>query len=466
MDYIKLEGYTVLPARVEGSPDVFQCPRFVLMKPAWIPDSDSSFCNLCNVKFSQIKRKHHCRMCGAVRCAKCCNEKISLPQLGLVEPERVCEDCRDVCRTVSRARSSLESVLIDAAKCLASFCQQDKQIKHVVELGGMQSLIMLAVTENVGVLAHVASGLHTLSTHPSLHKYLAEAGAIKAICRILSRIGDSREEVAIDAISALMIFCRSQDLKNKALNDGGLKSLLSLCWSERAAISLLAISTLGLIVENTGNHEAIFESQHDAVARLLQMTTSEDEQIQEVTLKTLAFLSMGGPVHKHKLLQEDFSTGRCLERAFNSCPSNSQILSNAACVIANLATSEEDQMAMHELMAAVSRKLPGSERHTELMCHLTRALANFSQFKPNVFHLLDAVPAVMSHVLRSGPAPAREQALRFLLNLLAHAPDQVSSLLVKNDAYIFLTTLGESKSLLENVSSSLAHSAPAVMKPM
>ena len=43
--------------------------------------------------------------------------------------------------------------------------------------------------------------------------------------------------------------------------------------------------------------------------------------------------------------QEDFSTGRCLERAFNSCPSNSQILSNAACVIANLATSEEDQVS-------------------------------------------------------------------------------------------------------------------------
>lgn len=455
-----------MPARVEGSPDVFQCPRFVLRRPSWIPDSDSSYCELCSSKFSKIKRKHHCRMCGAVRCAKCCFEKIPLPQLGLEEAERVCEDCRDVCGTVTRARSSVESVLIDAARCLSAFCRHEKRIKQVVELGGMQSLIMLAVTENVKVFSHVAAGLHTLSTHPSLHKYLAEAGAIKAICRILSRVGDTDEQVAVDAISALMIFCRSPELKTKALNDGGLHSLLSLCWSEKAAISLLAISTVGLIVENTGNYEAIFDTNHDAVAKLLRMTTSQDEQIQEVTLKTLAFLSTGGPVYKHKLLQEDFSSGRCLERAFNSCPGNSQILCNAACAIANLATSEEDQMAMHELMAAVTRKLPGSEGHTELMCHLTRALANFAQFKPNVFHLLDALPIVMSHVLRSGPALARDQALRFLLNLLAHAPDQVSAMLAKNDAQMFLKVVGEKESLLENIASSLAQNAPAVMKPM
>ncbi|RUS85097.1 hypothetical protein EGW08_007149, partial [Elysia chlorotica] len=242
-------------------------------------------------------------------------------------------------------------------------------------------------------------------------------------------------------------------------------SLLDLCWSEKAAISLLATSTLGLIVESTSNHDAIFDSQHDAVAKFLQMTTSKDEQIQEVTLKTLAVLSTGGPHHKHKLLQADFSSGRCLERAFNSCPANSQILCNAACVIANLATSETDQMAMHELMSAVSRKLPGSEGHTELMCHLTRALANFAQFKPNVFHLLDAIPTVMRHVLSSGPAPARDQALRFLLHLLAHAPEQVSALIAVNDAQTFLTSLGETRSLMENIGHSLAQSAPAVMKP-
>ncbi|RUS81360.1 hypothetical protein EGW08_010892, partial [Elysia chlorotica] len=150
------------------------------MRPAWIPDSDCNLCQLCSSKFSQIRRKHHCRMCGAVRCSKCCYEKIPLPQLGLAEPERVCEDCRDVCATVTRARSSVESVQIDAARCLASLCRDDKKIKHVVELGGMQTLIMLAVTENVNVLTHISSGLHALSTHPSLHKYLAEAGAIKA----------------------------------------------------------------------------------------------------------------------------------------------------------------------------------------------------------------------------------------------------------------------------------------------
>lgn len=34
--------------------------------PFWVPDSDASSCMLCDVKFTVLKRRHHCRACGKV----------------------------------------------------------------------------------------------------------------------------------------------------------------------------------------------------------------------------------------------------------------------------------------------------------------------------------------------------------------------------------------------------------------
>eukprot|EP00033_Pygsuia_biforma_P002437 GCRY01002703.1.p1 GENE.GCRY01002703.1~~GCRY01002703.1.p1 ORF type:complete len:113 (-),score=2.94 GCRY01002703.1:12-350(-) len=57
----------------------------------WVPDSDSSECELCKVNFSFSNRRHHCRRCGKVFCGECC---MAISQLtGFYEPERVCENC-------------------------------------------------------------------------------------------------------------------------------------------------------------------------------------------------------------------------------------------------------------------------------------------------------------------------------------------------------------------------------------
>lgn len=35
--------------------------------PFWIPDNEAPNCMLCDVKFTVIKRRHHCRACGKVQ---------------------------------------------------------------------------------------------------------------------------------------------------------------------------------------------------------------------------------------------------------------------------------------------------------------------------------------------------------------------------------------------------------------
>ncbi|XP_067137387.1 zinc finger FYVE domain-containing protein 9 isoform X2 [Centruroides vittatus] len=62
------------------------------IKPFWVPDTEASNCMHCDVKFTVIKRRHHCRACGKVLCSQCCNQKTRLPHLDNKEA-RVCQHC-------------------------------------------------------------------------------------------------------------------------------------------------------------------------------------------------------------------------------------------------------------------------------------------------------------------------------------------------------------------------------------
>ncbi|GAB0086897.1 Zinc finger FYVE domain-containing protein [Sergentomyia squamirostris] len=63
--------------------------------PYWVPDNVTNFCMQCNLKFSLIKRRHHCRACGQVLCSTCCSLKAKLEYLGDVDA-RICLQCDDV----------------------------------------------------------------------------------------------------------------------------------------------------------------------------------------------------------------------------------------------------------------------------------------------------------------------------------------------------------------------------------
>ena len=39
--------------------------------PQWVPDKDARICMNCGLKFTVVKRRHHCRACGKV-CSQCC----------------------------------------------------------------------------------------------------------------------------------------------------------------------------------------------------------------------------------------------------------------------------------------------------------------------------------------------------------------------------------------------------------
>ncbi|XP_040012699.1 zinc finger FYVE domain-containing protein 16 [Xiphias gladius] len=62
-------------------------------QPAWVPDSEAPNCMNCYQRFTFTKRRHHCRACGKVYCAVCCNRKCKLKYLE--KEARVCVVCFD-----------------------------------------------------------------------------------------------------------------------------------------------------------------------------------------------------------------------------------------------------------------------------------------------------------------------------------------------------------------------------------
>jgi FYVE/RhoGEF/PH domain-containing protein 5/6 len=61
--------------------------------PVWTPDKHSSNCTRCNVEFTIINRRHHCRKCGDLVCAKCSQHKMLVPNIDAKKPLRVCDVC-------------------------------------------------------------------------------------------------------------------------------------------------------------------------------------------------------------------------------------------------------------------------------------------------------------------------------------------------------------------------------------
>eukprot|EP00755_Sulcionema_specki_P003241 Sspe_Gene.3532::Locus_1171_Transcript_2_2_Confidence_0.750_Length_2105::g.3532::m.3532 len=57
-------------------------------KGQWQPDSEVQNCNLCQVKFGLVVRKHHCRHCLRIFCDSCCPKPSGA--------KRFCKECQDL----------------------------------------------------------------------------------------------------------------------------------------------------------------------------------------------------------------------------------------------------------------------------------------------------------------------------------------------------------------------------------
>ncbi|RKP02222.1 hypothetical protein CXG81DRAFT_11073, partial [Caulochytrium protostelioides] len=51
----------------------------VLYPAPWQPDHTAVHCTECATPFTLLVRKHHCRWCGYIFCAKCTAQRLPIP---------------------------------------------------------------------------------------------------------------------------------------------------------------------------------------------------------------------------------------------------------------------------------------------------------------------------------------------------------------------------------------------------
>ena len=91
--------------------------------PAWVRDEAVSMCMLCDILFTRIRRRHHCRACGRVVCGNCSGFKAPLEYKN-GKQEKICE----ICHKILMKGSSEEAVKESEGKgqCVLKIGQKSK----------------------------------------------------------------------------------------------------------------------------------------------------------------------------------------------------------------------------------------------------------------------------------------------------------------------------------------------------
>lgn len=95
------------------------------LKSDWIPDEATEICMCCkSLRFTTMRRKHHCRACGRVVCKLCSRRKRRIANFYNNRPVRHCDECFDnlslAAVPVTDSDWSERSPLVSATICLES----------------------------------------------------------------------------------------------------------------------------------------------------------------------------------------------------------------------------------------------------------------------------------------------------------------------------------------------------------
>lgn len=86
-------GINIFNAQAASKNLLYRLLDFLPQEPPW---ADGDSCLECQSKFGITNRKHHCRHCGRILCAKCSPREMAITKFKSAKPVRVCTICAEV----------------------------------------------------------------------------------------------------------------------------------------------------------------------------------------------------------------------------------------------------------------------------------------------------------------------------------------------------------------------------------
>lgn len=112
------------------------------LQKLWMPDSKSRDCYDCNCKFNTFRRKHHCRLCGQIFCAKCCNQIVPGKIIKCNGELRVCNYCSKVVLSYLKSddinsdlKSDLQALEDDLSSKFVGTSSSERSTRRKVSVG-------------------------------------------------------------------------------------------------------------------------------------------------------------------------------------------------------------------------------------------------------------------------------------------------------------------------------------------
>ncbi|GFY63756.1 putative 1-phosphatidylinositol 3-phosphate 5-kinase [Trichonephila inaurata madagascariensis] len=434
---VTIDGTAVKLPVAMGNPAALSASA-TFQKPNWMPDTEADSCLNCDSKFSQFRRKHHCRNCGKIFCNKCCLEKIPLPHFGINEPEKVCNNCKLIVELMNKTKSSDMDQKYEAVVGLSSLMKNSAGLSKTIECGGINAMLSIAINGNNKIKSVVASALHSLAQSMMLNSFLVEAGCLKVLKNFLSSECDCIELLS-DSLSALNLLCMDSNIRIEVLKEGMIEALLNAVISSSGVTSVFASRVLQLLVCNFEYHDYILQNHRRIIPELFDALQNEDYQLQACVTKMLMYFSAGSVPFRDMIIQEDVS--RDFPLLFLLKGSSQAILVHVACIVANLAVSV-NQNYVHNYIAGICELLTFvNQENEELLGQIGRGLANFAESPPNSLHLIRHLPTIISNLLKSSFEVPRVHACRLIVYLFSSELPSALDILSQSGLDEFIETV-------------------------
>ncbi|GBB94613.1 hypothetical protein RclHR1_02390019 [Rhizophagus clarus] len=423
---------------------------FLLVRPVWVDDETVKNCKGCEIGFTTIRRKHHCRQCGNIFCQECTSRKISLPQFGYITPERICNECFEIAYLVGYIISDEQSTQTHGARGLLDIVERgnEHELSNFITYGGLDALVYLCRASHTNDLHQLGTtALTNLSGYESFKPYIIMKGGLPYLYNLIliyynkissdaSSFDSSNTAKFLDSVSTIILnignilysISISGSLCQRMLIDvGSLEAIMKLASFQLGNLADdetsdedvlltyeemhlrvelargLAAKTISCLATNPSHQLLIFENPRIGLEKLMDLLHSSTYEVRKYAAKSIAYLSLRNDKYKSALIKDGrvkilTSVIELVDE--NLAKTNQVTISHACCAMANLATNAESQqllISQPSLLSNLCQVVSYFITDKEIQRHVARLLANFALYEENKARMLFYPMTVMQN---------------------------------------------------------------------
>ena len=299
----------------------------VAVRPKW---KEGDHCYVCNDRFDRfLRRRHHCRNCGALCCQACSAHKARLLHFGYTSPERVCTPCWPFTgqydaalapTTTWTTQANAAAAELVAATTAASARNNTDEINELVTRGSVRVAVLLASEANVRVKICGIRMLCEVAKFKAHWPALIKHGAVHPLQQQLRH--GLQDEVVVDVARALWSLAKGEEFRAHLVSCGVFEACVLRLVEDSHHQQIMLAKTLLLLMQSGAGHWRSIGSDtvRINVVQLLAVATTADKHalLQETLLCVVAHISTS-PQGAMLVWQSNCASGRALQVRWTAC---------------------------------------------------------------------------------------------------------------------------------------------------